>query len=223
MKPVTARKSKPYKGIAMEGILATWYAKNTAKSLKEFSGLAKRIAAQLQPGDRVLEIAPGPGYLAIELARLGSYRIVGIDISYSFVRIATENAARAGVEVTFQQGDAAALPFVADSMDFIVCRAAFKNFGDPVGALIEMHRLLRAGGTALIIDMRNDASDESIADQVANMHLGRIDAFLTSGVLSSLRKQAYSKEDFSRMIREAAFGHSNIVDEPMGFEIWLVK
>ena len=223
MKSVTARKSKPYKGIAMEGILATWYAKNTAKSLREFSSLAKRIAAQLQPGDRVLEIAPGPGRLAIELARLGSYRIVGIDISRSFVRIATESAARAGVKVTFQQGDAAALPFMADSMDFIVCRAAFKNFGDPTGALVEMHRVLRTGGTALIIDMRNNASNESIADQVANMHLGRIDAFLTRGVLSSLRKRAYSEEDFRRMIQATAFGHFDIVEEPMGFEIRLVK
>jgi ubiquinone/menaquinone biosynthesis C-methylase UbiE len=223
MKPVTARKPKPYKGIAMEGLLATWYAKNTAKSLEEFSSLARRIAPQLRPGDRVLEIAPGPGYLAIELARLGRYRMVGIDISRSFVRIATENAAQAGVDVTFQQGDAAALPFMADSVDFIVCRAAFKNFGDPTGALVEMHRVLRAGGTALIIDMRNDASDESIAGQVAKMHLGRIDALLTKGALSSLRKRAYSKEDFRRTIQATAFGQIDIVEEPMGLEIWLVK
>jgi hypothetical protein len=71
--------------------------------------------------------------------------------------------------------------------------------------------------------MRNNASDESIADQVANMHLGRIDAFLTRGVLSSLRKRAYSKEDFRRMIQATAFGHFDIVEEPMGFEIRLVK
>ena len=55
-----------------------------------------------------------------------------------------------------------ALPFPSETFDFAVCRAAFKNFSDPVGALAEMHRVLRPGGTALIIDLRNDASDEAI-------------------------------------------------------------
>src|SRR5262245_33821234 len=148
---ITAHKSKPYKGIGMEGMLATWYAKNTAKSIDDFRALAKRIAAQLSPGNAVLEIAPGPGYLAIELARLGSYEVTGVDISHSFVRIATANAARAGAQVTFRHGDAAGLPFAADAFDFIVCRAAFKNFSDPVGALREMHRVLRPGGRTLIL------------------------------------------------------------------------
>src|SRR5215470_8414422 len=92
------RKPKPYKGIGMEGIIATWYAKNTGKNIAEFRDLAKRIVGRVPPGSRVLEIAPGPGYLAIELARLGSYRIAGLDVSQTFVRIARENALRAGVE-----------------------------------------------------------------------------------------------------------------------------
>ena len=93
MDAAIARNARPYKGIPMEGMLATWYARNTAKSLAEFHYCAKRIAAGLAPGGRVLEIAPGPGYLAIELARLGPYRITGVDISRSFVRIAAGNAA----------------------------------------------------------------------------------------------------------------------------------
>ena len=42
----------------------------------------------------MLEVVPGPGYLALELARAG-FRVTGLDISRSFVRIARENAARA--------------------------------------------------------------------------------------------------------------------------------
>jgi ubiquinone/menaquinone biosynthesis C-methylase UbiE len=223
MRISAGRKPKPYKGMGMEGMIATWYAKNTGKSIAEFRDLAKRIAAQLRPGDRVLEVAPGPGYLAIELARLGSYRITGLDVSRSFVRIASENAALARVEVDFREGDAAALPFAADVFDLIVCRAAFKNFSDPVGALREMHRVLRPGGRALIIDMRSDASGESIADEVAKMHLGRIDAFLTRTTLSALRKRAYSKPDFERMVQATPFGRCDIAEQPIGFEVGLVK
>ena len=38
----------------------------------------------------------------------------------------------------------------------MVCRAAFKNITEPVKALREMRRVLRPGGTALLIDMRRD-------------------------------------------------------------------
>ena len=132
MKPDSMQKAKPYKGMSMEGMLASWYAKNTGKNLAEFITCAKRIAADLPSGAQVLEIAPGPGYLAIELAKRGSYAITGLDISHSFVGIAKENAARAGVTVDFRQGDAAAMPFPASAFDFVVCRAAFKNFSDPL-------------------------------------------------------------------------------------------
>src|SRR5215813_8846501 len=223
MKISSRRKPKPYKGLGMDGMIAAWYAKNTGKSIAEFRDLAKRIAADLRSGDCVLEIAPGPGYLGIELARLGSYRIAGLDVSRTFVRIARENAARAGVEVDFRHGDAAALPFACEVIDFVVCRAAFKNFGDPGGALREMHRVLRSGGRALIIDMRCDASAESISAAVERMRLGHINRFLTRTTLSALRKRAYSRLDLERMVRATPFGRCDITEQPLGFELWLGK
>ena len=223
MKLGVERKPKPYKGIGMEGMIASWYAKSTGKNIAEFRDLAERIVATVPPCGSVLELAPGPGYLAIELAQLGSYRIAGLDVSRTFVRIARENAARAGVEVDFRHGDAAALPFASEVMDFIVCRAAFKNFRDPSGALAEMHRVLRPGGRALIIDMRNDASASSISAEVEKMRLGHINRFLTRTTLSALRKRAYSRLDLERMVQAAPFGHCDITEQPLGFEIWLGK
>ena len=97
---------KPYKGIGMEGVIAKWYAANTRKGMKDFKALARRVAADLAPGSRVLEVAPGPGFFAIELAKLGSYQIIGLDVSKSFVEMARRNAEQAGAEVDFQQGNA---------------------------------------------------------------------------------------------------------------------
>ena len=65
---------KAYKGIGMEGWIAKWYAANTGKRLEDFRALARRVAGELAPGSAVLELAPGPGYFAIELAKLSSYR-----------------------------------------------------------------------------------------------------------------------------------------------------
>ena len=75
---VSASSAKPYKGLGMEGAVAKWYASLTKKSLEDFKTLAKRIAAQIPPNSKVLEVAPGPGYCAIEVANLGSYEIVGL-------------------------------------------------------------------------------------------------------------------------------------------------
>ena len=224
----TPRK-KAYRGFAMEGQIASWYARNTAGDMPEFEALAARIAQRLPPRAgvlqvAVLEVAPGPGYLAVALAKLGPYRVCGLDISRSFVRMATEAAAIAGVTAEFRLGDAAAMPYPADSFDFVVCRAAFKNFTDPVGALREMHRVLRPGGEALIIDMRNDASDAAIDHRVEEMKLTRFSAFVTRAIFKhSLRKRAYGRDDFLRMAAGTPFGSAEIRDEPLGFEVRLRK
>src|SRR5262249_53711437 len=126
---------KGYKGLGMEGFVAAWYARQTAKDMDEFRSAARRLGAHIKPDFCALEIAPGPGYLAIEVVKLTGCRMVGIDISKSFVSIADENALRAGLDIAFDQGDAAAMPYPANGFDFIFCRAAFKNFSRPLAAL----------------------------------------------------------------------------------------
>ena len=219
----SAQTPKPHKGMALEGRIASWYAKNTGRALDEFKRDAGRIAARLRPGADVLEIAFGPGYLAIELARLGDFRITGLDSSASFVAIATDNAEKAGIAAAFHRGDAAHQPFADDSFDFIVCRAAFKNFADPVGALREMHRVLRPGGTCLIIDMRRDVSNAAINEEVRKLRLRGFDAFFTRMALRSLRKRAYPVADFREMIAATPFRTATIVEVPIGVEIEMVK
>ena len=219
----TAQQKKPYKGWAMEGLIASWYARNTGKSIEPFRKEAQTIAQHLPSGSAVLEVAPGPGFLAIELAKLGSYRIVGLDISKSFVRIATENAARAGVEVTFREGNASAMPFEPDSFDFIYCRAAFKNFSEPVQALHEIYRVLKPDGKAVIHDLRRDASPGAIKAAVREMGLGWLDSLLTRWILHWLRRRAYSEEDFRRMAGQTPFGTCQVQCDGIGLAVTLRK
>jgi ubiquinone/menaquinone biosynthesis C-methylase UbiE len=215
---------KPYRGIGMEGLIANWYAKNTRRDLADFERHAQMIAERVGPGSSVLEIAPGPGYLSVELARLGRFRVIGLDISKTFVRLATDHAAKAGVDVEFRLGDAAAIPFPADTFDFIVCRAAFKNFSDPVGALNEMRRTLRSGATALIIDMHSDVSDQAIDDFVAARSAGWFNALIMRWTFKHmLRKRAYSRQQMIDMAGRAGFGNCDVRDESIGMDVWLRK
>jgi ubiquinone/menaquinone biosynthesis C-methylase UbiE len=214
--------SKPFRGAGMEGVFASWYARQTARDLGEFQHLAQRIAAYLDPGSRVLEIAPGPGYLAIELAKLTDSHVTGLDISKSFVQIAAENARAANVRVDFEQGDAADLPFPNAQFDFIVSRAAFKKFTRPLVALNEMHRALKPGGTALIIDLRKDFSKRAVNDYVAGRGVFAA-AMIKLTFNTMLKKQAYTKESMAGLISQSQFGIGEIRLDPLGFEVWLRK
>ena len=71
--------------------------------------------------------------------------MTGLDISRTFVEIARGNAARANVVVPFERGNASRMPFGGARFDYVVCRAAFKNFAGPVAALQKIHRVLKAG------------------------------------------------------------------------------
>jgi ubiquinone/menaquinone biosynthesis C-methylase UbiE len=217
------QEQKGYKGWGMEGPLARWYARNTGKRMEPFKKEAQEIAQEVPSGAAVLEVAPGPGYLAIELARLGSYRIVGLDISKSFVHIATENAAKAGVQVTFREGNASSMPFESESFDFVCCRAAFKNFSEPVKAIQEMYRVLKPGGKAVIRDLRKDASREDIRDAVQEMGLGWLNSLLTKRILQWLRKRAHSQEDLRQMVGKTPFQTCEIKCNLIGLDVVLRK
>jgi len=213
---------KPHADRGIEGMMANWYAANTAEMMKEYVDLAQRIATQLPQGSAVLEVAPGPGYFCIELARLGSWSITGLDISHTMVKIAAKKAAEAGVKVGFQQGSAASIPFPAGSFDFLLCRAAFKNFAKPVEALKEMQRVLKPGGRGLIIDLKRNASSEEISQGIDAMGLTWFNRILTKLVFKGmLLKSAYTKEEFQQMLAQASFSAVEINENYMGFEIWM--
>jgi ubiquinone/menaquinone biosynthesis C-methylase UbiE len=215
---------RPRRDSGMEGMVAKWYAANTAEMMKEYVDLARRIAGQLSPGSAVLEVAPGPGYFCIELAKLGSYAITGLDLSHTFVKMAGKKAAKAGVNVDFKQGSASNLPFPSKSFDFLLCRAAFKNFAQPVSCLQEMCRVLRPGGRGLIIDLKGDASPEAISHEVDGMGLSTFNRILTKLAFKTmLLKRAYTKEQFQEMLWEVNFSNVDIVEGGLGLEISMTK
>jgi ubiquinone/menaquinone biosynthesis C-methylase UbiE len=218
--------NKPYRGLLpMEGGIARRYAdlRRSEKQLELYRHQAAELTAGLGDGAEVLEIAPGPGYLTIEMARGGRVRVVGLDVSTTFVELATTAAREAGVDVEFRAGDAADMPFGADTFDLAVSQAAFKNFSRPGRALEEIHRILRPGGTAVIQDMNRDTSASDIADEVKDMGLSRGSATMTRVILSQLRRRAYSPSQFERLVADSSFRTCEITAEGIGLEVRMKK
>src|SRR2546421_9621407 len=106
-----------FKGAEMEGPIAQWYARvrGSDSLIAVYCRQARQLTEGLSPGARVLEVAPGPGYLAIAIARLGQFQVTGLDISRTFVQIASANAQEASVMVDFRQGDVAQMPFASET------------------------------------------------------------------------------------------------------------
>jgi ubiquinone/menaquinone biosynthesis C-methylase UbiE len=217
--------SKGYKGLGMNGFIANWYAKNTQKNMAAYRRLAQLVEDRVPEGATILELAPGPGYLSIELAKMGNYHIVGLDISPTFVEIAQAKAREAGVDIDFRLGNASHMPLADDLFDFIVCSAAFKNFSEPVLALDEMFRVLKPGGKALIIDLRPDASIEEIDTHIReDMALTGINFLLTKWAFKSmLLKRAYTKDQIRQFASQSKFKMCTIENDGIGLFIGLEK
>jgi ubiquinone/menaquinone biosynthesis C-methylase UbiE len=215
--------AKAYKGLPMEGVIATWYTRNTGRDRTRFEDTARLIAERVRPGARVLEVAPGPGYLAIELAQRG-YSVTALDISKSFVRIARDHARKAGVLVDVQHGNAAQMPLADASFDYVVCMAAFKNFTDPIGAINEMHRVLKPGGQASIFDLRKDSTREELDAEVRNMHLSPLNTRLTRWTFQfMLLRLAYTHEQLEQLAAQSRFGRGETASNGIACELRLTK
>lgn len=106
-----------------------------------------------RPGDRVLDIACGPGFLTLAFARAcASAR--GVDATPAFLELARRTAVERGVtNVDFVQGDVNALPEPDGRYDVVSCRGAFHHFESPERVIGEMARVARPGGTLFIGDL----------------------------------------------------------------------
>jgi ubiquinone/menaquinone biosynthesis C-methylase UbiE len=221
---MTAATIKGYRGMGMEGAVARWYDRSTRKDMERFRALAARLRTVLPQGGDMLEVAPGPGYVAIEMAKGGAYRVTGLDVSRTMVELAHRNAAEAGVEVDFRQGNASAMPFADDSFDLLACSAAFKNFSEPHKALEEMYRVLRPGGTALVLDLRKDVPMSEIRKYFGAIGLSTINRWMTLAAFRfMLLKRAYTRGQLEAMLTDIPFRSKEIRLVDVGVELWLQK
>jgi arsenite methyltransferase len=105
---------------------------------------------ELGPGERVLDVGVGPGFLAAEMAgEVGADGMVaGIDISESMLALAKER----GAAVDLRAGSAGSIPYPDASFDVAVSTQVLEYVADIPAALAELHRVVRPSGRILILD-----------------------------------------------------------------------
>jgi ubiquinone/menaquinone biosynthesis C-methylase UbiE len=140
---------------------------------KTDENVAARFAAALGEAGRgnLLDVACGPGVVTASLAP-SAESVVALDATQEMLGKAKARCAKAGLtNVSFRQGNAEALPFGDGEFDGVVTRLAVHHFAEPQRAFAEMFRVLRPGGTAVIVDIvsSEDAREERLQNAIERL------------------------------------------------------
>ncbi|WP_310485044.1 methyltransferase domain-containing protein [Chamaesiphon sp. VAR_48_metabat_403] len=173
--------------------------------------------ANIQPGQKVLDLAAGTGMVAIEAAQIVGNEgyVIGIDIATGMVELARQKVAELGLNnIEFQVADAEELDFPANSFDRIFCSSAFIWMSDLAGALKHWHRLLKPGG---ILGFHAFADTAFVAGVVSQQVLEKYDVSLL------LSKPTGTVKKCRNLLGQAGFESIDIKTEPDGNYISLEK
>jgi ubiquinone/menaquinone biosynthesis C-methylase UbiE len=107
----------------------------------------------IKPGERVLDVGSGPGFLARAIAelvgKLGS--VCGVDVSEFLLNVArAQTTDQSGIE--FVYGDVTKLPYPDEDFDTVVCTQVLEYVPDVDAALAEIHRVIKKGGRIALLD-----------------------------------------------------------------------
>jgi len=144
-----SQKQNPLSKFEPWDLVAAGYAETTMQMFEQFAETAI-AAANLKSGDAVLDVACGPGTLALKVAHSAG-KVHGIDFSQAMLDCFAGHIERDGHNnIEIRHGDAQQLPYENDSFD-----AAFSLFGlmffpDRLKGFSEIHRTLKPGGSAVV-------------------------------------------------------------------------
>jgi ubiquinone/menaquinone biosynthesis C-methylase UbiE len=110
---------------------------------------------QLQPGETVLELGPGPGAFTVEAARRAgpAGKLIAVDLQPEMITIVEEKVRAAGVtNVETHVANAYELPLEDASVDRAFLITVLAEIPDPVRALREVRRVLKPGGVLSVTE-----------------------------------------------------------------------
>lgn len=187
---------------------------------------AIKLLQAIRP-QHILDVATGTGDFAIESIRiLKPTKIVGVDISQGMLDVAKEKIVKKGLQDVFevQLGDSENLQFPDNTFDAVTVAFGVRNFENLEKGLSEIHRVLRPGGKAIILELSNPTAFP--VKQLYNLYFHKIvPAF---GRLISKDSSAYSYlpesvakfpdgERFAQITDKVGFASTIVKPQTFGF------
>lgn len=158
-------------------------------------------AADLQAGERVVDVACGTGVItraaAEQVGTTGT--VTGVDVAPDMLAVA-RNTPAAGAPIAWHEADAAALPLPDASYDVALCQMGLMFMEDRAGAVAEMRRVLAPGGRVVVntpgrIQPAFQVMEQAIVDTI-DPQLGAFVAAVFS---------MHDPEELATLLRDAGF------------------
>lgn len=122
--------------------------------------------SRVQPSDRVLDMACGPGLVTLLFAERAQ-EVIGLDLTHALLEKARQQQRERGLKnVQFIEGDAEHLPCPDGSFTLVASHKALHHFSNPHKILTEAYRVLRPGGRLLLGD--TISSDDASKNRLHN-------------------------------------------------------
>lgn len=114
---------------------------------------ATKLLRPLNP-QSILDVATGTGDFAIELMKLKPKEIVGVDISEGMLEVGRKKMKERNLSaiISLQKADSEQLPFTDNRFDAVTVAFGVRNFENLRAGLQEMHRVIKPGGKAVILE-----------------------------------------------------------------------
>ncbi|WP_424358052.1 class I SAM-dependent methyltransferase [Methanocella sp. MCL-LM] len=185
-----------------------------------YSAVVSQVDEHLKAG-RVLDVGTGPGRLPIMLAnRNPRLFVVGLDLSGDMVRIASDAAAKKGLQnLEFRQGSADSLPFGDREFDLVISTMSLHHWKKPEQALDEIYRVLREGGQAWIYDIPRDV-DPVLFGQMKKKY-GFIRAWALR--LHAYMEPFYTEKQVLKVAAESRFKRQELKHVSLAYRLMLYK
>ncbi len=174
--------------------------------------------ANVQPGDRVLDLAGGTGDLARAFARKvgGAGLVVHTDINEAMLRVGRERLVDEGLVLPTTLCDAERLPFAPASFDLVTVAFGLRNMTHKELALGEMSRVLKPGGRVLVLEFSKVAASLQQAYDWYSFRVLPQLGKLIAGDADSYRYLAESirmhpdQQSLKLMMKDQGFGHVDV-------------
>ena len=125
--------------------------------------VTKEVCDEVSDG-KILDVGTGPGRLPVKIALKNSrLEVYGVDLSDSMIKIAKQNAVKAGVSqrLEFKVGSVYSLPYENDFFDMVVSTLSFHHWNEPIKGLNQIYRVLKPGRECWIYDIWRDLPQDA--------------------------------------------------------------
>jgi ubiquinone/menaquinone biosynthesis C-methylase UbiE len=183
------------------------YTTFVVRGLDDLYDEGEKLLPPLSDGGRALDVGCGNGLAAVNLAkRRPGVRVVGVDLSDAMIELANQRG-RGVPNVRFEVADAMALPFSDASFDLCVSIASVKHWPDQQKGVNELHRVLKRGGSAFVLEANRECDRASAERFVARWRIAvrPIRPIVVQHFLRIIAAQGMAAADLVACFEQAGF------------------